>query len=105
MNGRFGGYHLGIIIPHATHIYIAVTISGSQFRPVVYKILFLKGQFIPGSCIVYAAGLAPNAHIGILGRNPLNKVIVVVSLVAPHSILDIPEKKTKRSTLRWFHGR
>ena len=71
-----------------------MAIAFTKLFPSVRQI-FRRGRG-GGLILVDGFGLAPDADIGIPLLDPLDKVVVVVVLICPHSILDIPQEHTQR---------
>jgi len=75
---------------------IFMTVSGSQLAPVLSQIAIVGLAGLRSAVLVNGLGLAPHAHVGIVLFDPLDEVVVVVRLVRPHSVLDIPVKESQR---------
>ena len=50
-------------------------------------------------------GLAPNAHVWVIGLYPCYEIVVVVSLVGPHAVLDVPYRYSQSYAYRRYDGR
>ena len=67
-----------------------MTVTRSQRGPSIRK--EPEGFILPGGCIVpvYRCRLAPYADVRIIFSHPRDEIFIIIGLVGPHPVLDIP---------------
>ena len=91
--------HLRIVVPVSALCPVRVSVPGCQLAPIIRQITILRSAGLVRAVLVYGLSLTPYTHIGIVTLDPLHKVIVVVALIGPHAVLDIPIQYTQRRLL------
>ena len=90
-DGKFGGNHLRETISFPGENRIFVTISPRQDVPVVRQVeLFSLGHLLVDIRAVAGLRFTPDADIRIHGLDKVHKIDIIIALVRPHTVLDIP---------------
>jgi hypothetical protein len=79
----------------ATLAPILMAISLSKLSPSIRKIYLVRrhGGILTG--LVVRPGLTPYAYVRVIRLYPRHKIVIIIALVGPHSILDIPNDNLK----------
>ena len=82
------------VVPVAALVPVFVTVTGSEFAPIIGQVTIRRVHFFGGTRFVVRLGLAPDADIGVVFPDPGDEIVVVVTLIGPHAVLDVPIEQT-----------
>ena len=94
-----GSDFLRIVVTVSTESRIVVTILLGKFRPSVREISVFVSSLLICIISINRSSLTPYAYVRVIFLHPLDKVFILVRLVCPHTILNIPVEDPQCSFL------
>ena len=86
--------YLRIIVSVAAYSPVFVSVAPGKLAPVLNKIAVFLVHLLIRICLPYRLCLAPYADVRILCFYKFDKTVIIVVLAVPHSVLDVPVKKS-----------
>ena len=85
-----------------------MAVAGGQVTPVARKI-WRSGYACIRTCLVVCFRLTPDADVRVVFSHERHEIVVIIALVSPHAVLDIPVEKADLvlliPSLRYFFHR